>query len=314
MKVILLLFFIFLTCSTCYAELQIPETIKENIEQMKMNDKLNEKYIIPIITSMVDQRIIQNNHITSQIYILPEEGKTDFVKISGKIDEFRKTAQVNLDIIKPDGTIDKITTPLIETGSYFTVYPINSDSPVGTYKIVSNFSGIKKSISYFHLSRSEINPQHFPNWIVTIIKWWSEDKISDSDLINSIQHLVNLGLIQIPEKPPSLLVEVNGEKLVRRGTTHTINVHVTDGFAPINGAKVTLTIEDYGENIIREFNGFTDQNGFFIYSWEIPKSYNDYETLLAFVSVSGNDLSKTTLFKFQVYCLPGTVNCEIKGN
>ena len=47
---------------------------------------------------------------------------------------------------------------------------------------------------------------------------------------------------------------------------------------------------------------------------EIPKSFNDIETLLAFISVSGSGSSQTHLWKFQVYCLPGTSNCEIDGN
>jgi hypothetical protein len=127
--------------------------------------------------------------------------------------------------------------------------------------------------------------------------------------------LANLGLIVLSEQaPPPLQVVITGEDMVRRGVTHTINVHVTDGYSPIEGAKVTLTIEDYGEDIIREFDGLTNKDGYFIFSWEIPKSFNDIETLLAFISVSGSGSSQTHLWKFQVYCLPGTSNCEIDGN
>ena len=298
----------------CYAELQIPESIKENSKQMNLRDKLNEKNVLSLLSLMVEQGIIQNSHSIQQIYKIPEEGQTEFIKISGTIDELRRTAQINLEIVKPDGTIDNITSPLIETGSFSTIYPIDSKSQIGTYKIISYFSEERKSISYFHLSKTKVEPQNFPVWMIRTFQWWSEDKISDLDLIHSIQHLVNLALIRIPERSPSLNVDVSGENFVRRGTTHTIYVHVTDGIYPINGVKVTLSIEDYGENIIREFDGFTDKNGFFVYSWEIPKSYSDYETLLAFVSVSGNGLSQTKLFKFQVYCLPGTSNCDIKGN
>jgi hypothetical protein len=82
----------------------------------------------------------------------------------------------------------------------------------------------------------------------------------------------------------------------------------------VEGARITLTIEDYGENIIREFNGFTDSNGLFVFSWEIPKKFNDIETLLAYIDVTYNDSSVTKLFKFQVYCLPGESNCKVDGN
>ena len=314
MKLIPIILLISFTFSLCFAELQIPDSIKNDAKQMNQKNEFDEKIVMSIIKSLLNQKIIKNAQVSQLIYPLPEEGNTEFIKLSGRINEFGRTAQVNLEITKPDGKLEKITSPLLETGSYSTIFPINSKSQIGTYKVQVFFSGEIKSVSYFHLTQNKITKPHFPFWIQTTFSWWSEDKISDLDLINSVQHLVDLGLIVISEKPTSLSVEISGEKMVRRGTTHTINIHVTDGLQPIPAAKVTLTIEDYGENIIREFDGFTDQNGFFIYSWEIPKSYDDYETLLAYISVSGNGSSQTSLFKFQVYCLPGTSNCQIDGN
>ena len=111
-----------------------------------------------------------------------------------------------------------------------------------------------------------------------------------------------------------LKVEVNGEKQVRRGTTHSIEVQVIRENYPVDGARVDITIEDYGENIIREFKGYTNQQGYFVFSWEIPKSFDDIETLLAFVDVTDGASSKTNLFKFHVYCLPGEKNCKVDGN
>jgi len=314
MKFIAIVLLMSVTFSFCFAELEIPDSIKSHAKQMTLKNSLGEKNIISIISSLMNQKIIKNTHVVQQIYTIPESGKTEFIKLHGRIDEFGRTAQVNLKITRPNGSLTIISSPLIETGFYSTIYPIDSHSQIGTYKVQTYFSGEVKSTSYFHLSKTKITQPNFPSWIITTFEWWSEDKISDLELINSVQHLVDLGLIVISEKSTHLSVEVTGEKLVRRGTTHTINVHVTDGWQSINRARVTLTIEDYGENIIREFSGFTDQNGFFIYSWEIPKSYDDYETLLAYIGVSGNGLSQTKIFKFQVYCLPGTKNCNIEGN
>ena len=109
-------------------------------------------------------------------------------------------------------------------------------------------------------------------------------------------------------------MSVHGQQMVRRGTTHTITSHVTDGTNAIEGAKVTLRIEDYGEDLVRQFEGFTNRNGDFVFSWEIPKSFDDIETLLAYISVTYGDASETKLFKFQVYCLPGEPGCKIDGN
>jgi len=113
---------------------------------------------------------------------------------------------------------------------------------------------------------------------------------------------------------PPLEIKVVGETHVRRGTTHTIEVQVIRGSSPIEGARVFLDIEDYGENIIKEFKGYTDSQGYFVFSWEIPQSFDDVETLLAFIDVTDGISSKTELFKFQVYCLPGEQNCKVKGN
>lgn len=314
MKIIPIILLISFTFSFCFAELQISDSIKNNVKQANQNDNLDEKYVMSIIKNLLNQKIIKNVKVSQSIYPIPEDGSTDFVKLKGRINEFGRTAQVNLEITNPDGTIEKITSPLLETGTYSSVYPFNSNSQQGTYRVQVIFSDEIKSVSYFHLTKNKITQSNFPSWIQTAFVWWAEDKISDLELINSIQHLVDLELIVISEKSSALTVEISGDKMVRRGTTHNINIHVTEDFQPLIGAKVTLTIEDYGENIIREFDGFTDQNGFFVYSWEIPKNYNDYETLLAYISVSGNGSSQTSLFKFQVYCLPGASNCQIDGN
>ncbi|MDH3617436.1 MAG: hypothetical protein OES14_02965 [Nitrosopumilus sp.] len=304
-----------ITFTVAYSEPQVSDSIKDEVQQLYSKNNLNEKTIMSILVDLSNQKIIKNTHVIQEIYPIPESGKVDFVKISGKIGEFGKTAHVTLEITLPDGTKQTLNSPLIETGRYSTIFPIDSKSQVGTYRIQTEFAGELQSVSFFHLTKEKLPSSNFPPWLITTFEWWAEDEISDSEIIYSIQHLANMGLVVLSEKaPPALQVVISGEDLVRRGVTHTINVQVTDGYYPIEGAKVTLTIEDYGEDIIREFDGLTNQNGYFVFSWEVPKSFNDIETLLAFISVSGNGSSQTHLWKFQVYCLPGTSNCNIDGN
>jgi len=302
-----------------YSEVQIPDSIKDNAKQMHSQNNLDERAVKSILANLSEQKIIKNIPDGKQIYSIPEGGNTDFIKISGRIQEFGKTAQVMLEITLPDGTVERLSSPLLETGRYSTVYPIDVKSQLGTYKVQTEFAGEKKSASYFHLTKTKLPSSNFPLWLLTAFEWWAQDDISDHELVYSIQHLANLGLVTVSEKSSSALqVVITGEEMVRRGLTQTINVRVTDGYQPIEGAKVTISIEDYGkdygENIIREFDGLTNQNGYFVYSWEIPKSVNDIEPLLAFISVSGNGSSQTHMWKFQVYCLPGTANCDIDGN
>ena len=111
-----------------------------------------------------------------------------------------------------------------------------------------------------------------------------------------------------------LQVDVTGQQQIRRGTTHDIAVDVTrDGYV-VSDALVRITIEDYGKNVIRDFKGRTDDSGRFVFSWEIPKSFDDIKTLLAYVDVTDDISAKTILFKFQVYCLPGETRCKVEGN
>ena len=111
-----------------------------------------------------------------------------------------------------------------------------------------------------------------------------------------------------------LQIKISSENQVRRGTTHSIDIQVVRGDIPIAGARVFLDIEDYGENIIKESKGYTDSQGYFRFSWEIPQSFDDLKTLLAIIDVTDGISSKTEQFKFQVYCLPGEQNCKVKGN
>ncbi len=113
---------------------------------------------------------------------------------------------------------------------------------------------------------------------------------------------------------PPLQIKVVGENQVRRGTTHTIEIQVVRGDIPIQGSRVFIDIEDYGEDIIKEFDGYTNSQGYFVFSWEIPQIFDDVEMLLAIIDVTDGISSKTELFKFQVYCLPGEQNCKVKGN
>lgn len=151
-----------------------------------------------------------------------------------------------------------------------------------------------------------------PNWIKDTAGWWATGKVTDSDFVNGMVWLIENGMIQV--SATELVIDVSGSQQVRRGTTHTISVDVSRNNSPVQDAWVVITIEDYGEDIIREFDGYTDEDGYFEFSWEIPKTFDDVETLLAYVGVSDDLSAKTVLFEFQVYCLPGEVGCKAEGN
>jgi hypothetical protein len=296
---------------------EIPDWIKEQAEKIAIQNNANPD-VMSVLENLSSIGMIKNPiHVETKIYYIPSRGETVFVNLSGNVNEYGKSGFVLLEIHKPDNTTEIIRTPVLETGFYSTVFPITDQSQKGTYQITSEFNGKQISINYFSLTTSNTVSEKIPFWFVTVFHWWIENTISDAEFIQCIQYLVNNKIltVNVPDQSVSeLKVSVDGQHLVRRGVTHIITSHITFGDKPVEGARITLTIEDYGENIIREFNGFTDSNGLFVFSWEIPKKFNDIETLLAYIDVTYNDSSVTKLFKFQVYCLPGESNCKVDGN
>jgi len=307
----------FLLDNSSSQSVEIPKWIKDNAQNNSIQNN-SKQDIISLLENLSNIGMIKNiPHTQMQIYDIPPKGKIDFVSISGNVNEYGRSGFVTLEIHKPDNTKEILHTPILETGLYSTVFSINDQSQKGMYRIVSEFNGKQLSVNYFSIADTVNDSKRIPSWFITIFHWWIDDKITDTEFIQSIQYLIDNKIIIIfinSQITPELELSVEGQHLVRRGTTHTITSHITYGEKPVEGARVTLTIEDYDENIIREFNGFSDSYGEFVFSWEIPKKYDSLKTLLAYVSVTYEDSSVTKLFKFQVYCLPGESNCKIDGN
>ncbi len=296
---------------------EIPDWIKDQAENIAIQNNVNQD-VLTVLENLSSIGMIKNPiHTETKTYHVPSRGETVFVNLSGNVNEYGKSGSVLLEIHKPDNTIEVIRTPVLETGFYSTVFPITDQSQKGTYQITSEFIGKQISVDYFSLIPSNTASERIPFWFVTVFHWWVENTMSDVEFIQCVQYLVDsqILIVNVPDQSISeLLVSVDGQHLVRRGVTHTITSHITFGDKPVEGARVTLTIEDYGQDVIREFSGFTDSNGLFVFSWEIPKKFDDVETLLAYIDVTYNDFSVTKLFKFQVYCLPGESSCKVNGN
>ncbi|MCI4433517.1 MAG: hypothetical protein JHC41_07985 [Nitrosopumilus sp.] len=317
--IVILMCLLFISLSiNAYSEIQeIPDWIKHDAGKLKMQNKFNEYSLMRVLENLSKQGIIKNTVTNYLIYHIPERGEIVPVHLFGQINEHGKSGLVSLEIFKPDGSKEILRTPLLETGSYSTIFSIDNQSKKGTYKVFAEFGGKKTLSTYFYLTNNKTMSHKIPSWFVTVFEWWTEYKITDQEFISLVQYLADNRILDIVTSNNSVgefTVSVNGQQMVRRGTTHTIVTHVTYGNVPVEGARVTLTIEDYDENIIKEFNGFSNQNGYFTFSWEISKKFDNIKTLLAYISVTYNDSSTTKLFKFQVYCLPGESNCRVRGN
>lgn len=258
----------------------------------------------------------KNNLITlksniPQTYILPEKGETVFVKISGNTMDYQKRAPVFLTITSPDGSKSEISVQTVETGTYYTNLILTHESSVGLYSITGTYQKNPILPVFFTVKNSS---DIIPKWFSQVAKWLVDDKISDSEFIFSLQYLVDHDIIQVSSSinESNLQVKVIGEKFIRRGITQEITLVVSDGPNPIEGARVFVRVEDFGENILKEFTGFTDASGRYIFSWEIPTNAKQ-EKLLSFIDVTDGIKSKSIVFSFDVICLCGEADCKCRN-
>ncbi|MGQ0772049.1 MAG: hypothetical protein ACT4NT_04685 [Nitrososphaerota archaeon] len=295
-------------------EVRIPDGIKNKIKLWTF-DKVPDGDFVNSLIELNSHGLIKLQKITlvQNIYTLPKYGETIFVKIAGRTDDYGQTSPVSLIIVNPNGLRSEYTVPVLQSGAYSTSIPLGFTSTAGTYKIVAFHNGKELPESFFHVKRD----MPIPSWIKNSAKWWTGGQISDQDFLLGIQHLIDQKVIKFDhvtsQAEPDLNVSVNGLKSVRRGTMQDIDVRVGSLGGAVEGATVSVRVEDYGENILEEFEGVTDPNGNYNISWELSKDFSDIETFLVFVDVTDGISSKTKMFSFQVYCLCGEPNCKCRN-
>ncbi|MFN3653718.1 MAG: hypothetical protein ACK4TO_00120 [Candidatus Nitrosotenuis sp.] len=299
-----------------YAEAQqaeVPNYLKNKIKLWAL-DKMSDESFVNTLDELGQRGILRIKQTTVQnTYNLPEYGKTTFVKITGRVNDYGLTSPVSLIIIAPDGLRTEYTIPVLQSGAYSTSIPLYFSSTPGTYKVIAYHNGKELPETFFYTKRKT----EIPFWIKNSARLWIDGKTSERDFLFAMQYLLDQKVIKL-ESVASMIrsdfdVIVNGHKAVRRGTTQDITVYVGNAAGAIEGVTVSVRVEDYGEDILEEFEGVTNSNGIYNISWELSKNFDDIETFLVFVDVTDGISSKTKLFSFQVYCLCGEPNCRCRN-
>lgn len=294
---------------------EIPNWIKSKIKLWTL-DKVEDSAFVDSLVELNKRDLIKFQKIKAvqNTYTLPKYGETVFIKIAGRSSDVGQTSAVSLIVTDPNGIRAEYTIPVLESGSYSTSIPLNHDSPTGTYEVTAYHAGNELAPYYFHVQKNSI----IPFWMKVAAKWWSEGKISDEEFLSGIQYLIDkkilvLDVVNVSKIDPGLDVTIHGQKAIRRGTTQNLDIHVENFEGMVNGATVFVRIEDYGENILKEFKGETDSNGDYSILWELSADYTDIETFLVYVDVTDGISSKTKIFAFEVYCLCGEPNCKCRN-
>jgi len=279
-------------------------------------EKIDDTRFIQSIQYLIKSEVIQAplSESLEHVYFLPKYGQTSFITISGITGDLKKTNNVFLTIIRPDGKTIESKAPVLESGVYQTTLILDHEFPRGTYKVTGTFNGVPIPTSYFYVKESTLTK--IPLWFKNNAGWWEDGKISDMDFVSGLQYLINKKIFQIEYNSETqdiqrLYIEVEGKSQVRRGTMQSIIVTVTDGQEPIHDVTVLVRVEDYGENKLKDFEGITDSNGNYVFSWEIDNNA-EAETLLVFVDVTDGFSSASSVFSFEVTCHCGEQNCECR--
>lgn len=299
-----------------YADAQqaeVPNYLKNRIKLWSL-DKMPDESFVKTLAELGKRGLLKVKQTTVEnAYNLPEYGKTTFVKISGRVNDYGLTTPVSLIVIAPDGVRTEYTVPVLQSGAYSTLIPLYFSSTPGTYKVIAYHNGKELPETFFYAKRDI----KLPLWIKNSARLWVDGKTSERDFLFAMQYLLDQKIIKLESaasKPRSDLdVAVNGHKAVRRGTTQDITVYVSNVRGVVEGATVSIRVENYDEDILEEFKGVTDSDGTYNISWELSKDLDDIETFLVFVDVTDGISSKTKLFSFQVYCLCGEPNCRCRN-
>lgn len=247
-------------------------------------------------------------------YYLPSYGGTQFVQIDGRTPNVGQTNSITIIVTRPDESRLELSIPVLESGAYSTTMLIDHDSPLGKYRVAAYHGTKQINSSEFYLEKSNTTPV----WIKNVARWWIENKISDKEFLDGLDYLIKNNVIVTWEvedhsSEDTLNVTIEGQKAVRRGTTQNLDIHVENSQGNVDSATVFIRVEDYGENVLKEFKGVTSPDGNYSVSWELSTDYTDIETFLVYVDVTDGILSETKVFTFQVYCLCGEPSCKCRN-
>ena len=178
---------------------EIPSWIK-NTAQWWATDAITEIEFLRAIEYLIDNKIIQITATPAKdipditaTYTLPASRQAEFVQVAGSF-EIKHTGPLTLTIIQPDKT-EEILTTISRDGTFTATMEITSDSQIGIYIVYAEIEGELHLVNAFEIK--DIDANKVPVWIKNNARWWSENKITDSDFVKGIEFLVSNKIITV---------------------------------------------------------------------------------------------------------------------
>ncbi|MDH3658007.1 MAG: peptidase [Nitrosopumilus sp.] len=179
-------------CNKSGTELISPAGGSIELKYHDSRDSSGESNIFSLLNNR--QSVTSTTNFTPQLSVteikLPSRGLTSEIILSGSINNQKGGVPLSLVLLHPDGTIQKFNAGVTNSGNYRTIFTINSSSPVGTYFIDLDYNGARVgSVSF------DVIGENIPIWIKNNAKSWSSNTISDSEFIDGLEYLIEVGII-----------------------------------------------------------------------------------------------------------------------
>ncbi|MFZ8922628.1 MAG: thermonuclease family protein [Nitrosopumilaceae archaeon] len=178
---------------------EIPSWIK-NTAQWWATDAITETEFLRAIEYLLDNKIIQIAAAPAKdipditaTYTLPAGRQAEFAQVSGSFD-IKHTGPLTLTIVQPDKS-EQILTTISRDGTFTATMEITSNSQIGAYIVYAEIEGELHLVNAFEIKDKDANK--VPAWIKNNARWWSEDKITDSDFVKGIEFLVSNKIITV---------------------------------------------------------------------------------------------------------------------
>ena len=127
-------------------------------------------------------------------------------KFFGYVDDTQKNSRILLTVTSPDGDISENKISPTKTGYFESFHYLDKYAEVGKYKATATYKDEIIGIQLFDLidddtiitqNSSITQTPKIPSWAKNIFVWYGQDKISEDELLNAIEFLLNDGLIRI---------------------------------------------------------------------------------------------------------------------
>ena len=151
-------------------------------------------------------------HVDPTVLELPHSAWDDSeykkIKIFGTVEDPRSATWVYFTITEPDGKTVLVKTIASDNGNYEN-YILICCNEIGQYSVYAEWRGYHIGTVTFEVVRNlaeitegtetvtEESIQKIPNWVRQIFIWYAAEQISESDLLNAIEFLIQQGIFEL---------------------------------------------------------------------------------------------------------------------